>query len=136
MAYLLGNPSDPANWGDSARTKGGQWAPLELVIAPIYRAKFMFMGIEEPDIDGKIVKVYLYKHDLTSEYVNVDADGDLYEYACPGYRRLELEEARSRLVGQLCRMLEEGLDINYDLQPALKKLREVTGLSIRDTNSE
>lgn len=132
MIYLLGNPSDAANWGDPSLTKRGEWAPLELVVAPRYRARFMFMGIEEAAVGGDIAKVYLYKHDFTHEYVNVDAAGQLFEYTGDGYVSVSLEKARSRLVGHLVKMMEDGLDINYDITPALEKVGRVTGLSLRE----
>lgn len=128
--YLLGDPADVANWGDPKLTKGGEWAPLELVVAPRYRARFMFMGIEEAVIDGAITKIYLYKHDFTHEYVNVDSTGQLFEFTGDGYVTISLADARSRLVGHLVHMIEQGLDVNYDITPALEKLGTITGLSL------
>jgi hypothetical protein len=137
--YLLGgDASDAENWGDPKMTKGGKWAPLELVVAPKYRGNFMFMETVEANVGSKQVAVHLYKHDCTREYVNVDAEGKLYVWAGGDrYAELSLEEARGRLVGGLLHAIEEGVDISRDMTAAYERLAALTGISgIRGVNPE
>lgn len=130
--YLLGNVDDTANWGDPSRTRGGVWAPLERVVAPAFRANFMFMSIVNAVVGAERVDVYLYKHDLTREYVNVDLQGRLYVWAGDDrYTELPLEQARDRLIGGLLHAIENGVDISRDMRSAYEKLALLTGLSIR-----
>jgi hypothetical protein len=113
--YLLGDPTDAANWGDPTWTKGGQWAPLELVVAPRFRGNFMFMGVVTANVGDDQVAVSLYKHDMSREYVNVDENGTIYEWVGRDnwYRALEsFDEARSRLVGVLVEAIEGGIEIS------------------------
>lgn len=135
--YLLGDASDTANWGDPTRTKGGKWAPLELVVAPKYRANFMFMETVDAVVGDNRVRVYLYKHDMTREYVNVDENGRLYMWAGDDtYQELSVEEARGRLVGGLVHALEEGVDISRDMSEVWQRLADLTGLAIRAKTPE
>lgn len=130
--YLLGDASDPANWGDSAFTRGGVWAPLELVVAPVFRANFMFMEIVPALVGAERIEVYLYKHDLTREYVNVDQYGRLYVWdGDERYLEIPLEQARHRLVGGLVSALESGVNISQDMRAAYERLARVTGLVTR-----
>jgi hypothetical protein len=122
--YLIGRAEDPKNWGIPANTKGGIWAPLEKVIAPAYRANFVFMGVVTSQSGTEIS---LYQHDMSHEYVNVDADGRLYEWTGPGnvYLQITLSEARFRLVSGLVRAIEEGIDISADSKAISENLNYV-----------
>lgn len=121
------------NWRDPALTKGGDWAPLELVVAPIYRANFMFMETVTVDVAGQQVEIFLYKHDMTREYVNVDAAGNLYAYQAGGYVQTTLENAQSQLVPGLISAIDDGCDISRDMTSAYERLARLTGLDIRKT---
>ena len=101
--YLLGDVSDAASSGDLA-SNGGEWAPLELVIAPRYRGDFMFMGTVSARVSdqgmpvGNRVDVHRYKHVFSRQYVNVDKMGQLYEWAGDdNYRSISLQDARRGL---------------------------------------
>ncbi|MCL6486475.1 MAG: hypothetical protein I4O49_20275 [Janthinobacterium lividum] len=92
----------------------------------------MFMSIVNAVVGAERVDVYLYKHDLTREYVNVDLQGRLYVWAGDDrYTELPLEQARDRLIGGLLHAIENGVDISRDMRSAYEKLALLTGLSIR-----
>lgn len=141
--YLLGDATDAVNWGDADLTKGGTWAPLELVVAPRYRADFMFMGTVNARIAGAVfsvgtrVEIHLYKHSCTRQYVNVDKMGRLYEWAGDdGYREVSLQEARRRFVSGLARAVESGVDIGQDMRAGYDHLTELAGLPVRGSDGQ
>lgn len=101
--YLLGDAAD-FDAGDSSLSNGGEWAPLELVVAPRYRGDFMFMGTVSARVSdqampvGNRVDVHRYKHVFSRQYVNVDKMGQLYEWAGDNhYRPISLQDARRGL---------------------------------------
>ncbi|AZU59762.1 hypothetical protein CFM90_26430 (plasmid) [Ralstonia solanacearum] len=97
----------------------------------------MFMETVDAVVGDNRVRVYLYKHDMTREYVNVDENGRLYMWAGDDtYQELSVEEARGRLVGGLVHALEEGVDISRDMSEVWQRLADLTGLAIRAKTPE
>ncbi|AOZ11159.1 hypothetical protein [Cupriavidus malaysiensis] len=92
----------------------------------------MFMEIVPALVGAERIEVYLYKHDLTREYVNVDQYGRLYVWdGDERYLEIPLEQARHRLVGGLVSALESGVNISQDMRAAYERLARVTGLVTR-----
>lgn len=113
MEYLIGNAEDPRNWGDLKTTRGGIWAPLEKVVAPAYRAHFIF--VQRLITEGQVA-ISMYIHEPTSTLILVDDGGQNYIWL--GYGMgivpISIQEARTRLVEALL----DGIDAEVNARAA------------------
>jgi hypothetical protein len=60
------------------------WEPLKAAVGERCR-EFMFMG--------KVGEIYLYKHVWTRRYLNIDGNGQAYQFTGDGYEPMPLNEA-------------------------------------------
>lgn len=63
-------------------TFGANWEPLVNHVGSVDADNYMYMGTHTTYNRNRIVRrcIYLYKHIDTKEYLNIDADGALYDY--------------------------------------------------------
>ena len=109
MEYLIGKADDPRNWGDYRTTRGGVWSALEKIVAPAYRAQFIFM---QRLITEEQVEISMYLHEATGTMVLVDDEGQSYKWFGNGLGLIQItmQEARTRLVEALLDALDREVD--------------------------
>lgn len=74
------------------------WKPLEDVIGKARCREFMFIG-QVTLVKGEgTVTIFLYKHIVTRQYLNLDEQGQSYDFTGDGYVPVSLDEAMRQVL--------------------------------------